>query len=670
MSTTTQSLPFTLPGVYRYLDGVAPQPDVDTGGYDFSIGGNGFRYATDQQNPWQRITEPTTVRRFDDSNEPGEQSLSPLPWIKSQNSFHGGAGQRNLEQGFTAFQYEQEQVSHVRFDTCLGVDVWTPGVVKRLPTTTVYAPSRSTTCFVAAGDASGIDHVYAGGVHTLYRASFASGDDTTPTYTDYDLSGYGNASNVTVGSIATDGQNGYALLHLAADGTTPGASVRTVVVRLSPSSSTPVLLYKAAADSTQHKGVLGWAKARLVGAIDTKLYELDPSAAAAALPAAKYTHPSPAWAWSCVSESPSAVLVAGQAATKPDILAFELDSTGVVPTLSGGASVGQLPAGELVYSMTSVLGSFIALGTARGVRIGTYDTYTGALKLGPATVVSTAAVNGVVTRDRFVYAGYTNQQADGKTGLCRVDVSYVVDASGRNAWAPDLRPPSTAASGLGAVIDLDILPWGNRLIWYSTDGFHVEGSAPSADGDAYLQTSRIRYDTTEQKLFKSAQITGTLDTATVTVTAETPFGGASNLGTFGFLVDGNPGEFGLPTGLSEWLQLRFTLNGAGCQLSSYQVKAYPSPKVQDVITLTANCFVNESDKSGLSVVDPRQPRERFEAVRQLKLAGQEVRFVEYTNQGSVALSVLIDQVAFQSYSRPSVDDDFGGYVTLKLRVTQ
>jgi hypothetical protein len=677
---SNKSLPLLLPGVYRLQPGQVAQPDVDTGGYDFSIGGNGFRFATDaQQFPYSRVTEPTTVRRFDDSNEPGEQSLSPLPWIKSQNSFHGGAGQRNLERGYTAFQYEQEQVSHVRFDTSLGVDVWTPGVVKRLPRTTVTATGLSTTTFAAANSplapGSG-DYVIAGGSDALSVVAWPSGPDNPGTYVDLTplVHSYGGGA-FTVESIATDGSSWFALVHFTSNLTNAAyAGVRTFILTAEyyDVTSGGTLLYKAANDSVQHHGVLGWAKARLVAGIDRKLYELDPGATApSALPTtAVYTHPSQRWTWTAISESPGSVLGAGVSGAKPDILSFDLDTSGPVPVLGGGASVGQVPNGERIYSMVNVLGTFIALGTTKGIRVGTFDTYTGALKLGPLSVETTSPVRGVATRDRFVYGGFTDQQADGTTGLCRVDLSYIVDATGRNAWAPDLRPPSTATTGTGDVLDVDVLPASNRMFWYSDDGLHVEGDGPSADGVAWLKTSRIRYDTAEFKLFKSARIAGTLSDSSITVAAETPFGGGVNLGTFGFLVDGNPGEFGLPTEICEWVQMRFQLNGATCQLNSYQVKAYPSPKVQDVITLTANCFVNETDKSGLSVVDPRQPRERFEAVRQLKLDGQEVRYVEYTNQGAVALLVLIDQVAFQSFSRPSTETDFGGYVTLKLRVTQ
>jgi hypothetical protein len=667
------TLPLILPGIFEPLPGEVITSDVDFGGYDFSIGGHGFRFATDQNFPYQRVTEPTQNRRFDESSEPGEQSLSPLPWIKSQSSFHGGAGQLNLEQGRNSFQYQQEQVDRLRFDTCLGVDVWKPGEVSRLPTTTITSTATAVTDFVATNSSSNptFDVIMAGGVHCLYNVVFGSGADVAGTVNSVTLTNYGGASNVTVDSIVSDGAYYYAIFQLAADSTLGGAGVRTVVVKgLNGFSTEPAVLYKAAADSTQHPGTLGWAKARLMAGLDNKMYELDVSVAGAALPTPKYTHPSTAFRWSTITEGPTSVLAAGQVNSYPDILALELDTNGAVPTLTGGTSVAQLPAGELVTSMRTVLNSFLALGTTKGVRIGTFDTYSGRLKLGPLSVETTAPVYGVAPRDRFIYAGFTNQQADGTTGLCRVDLSMIVDSAGRNAWAPDLRPPTTAATGHGTVVGLGILPNAQRMVWYSTDGFHVEGGAPAATGSAWVKTSRIRYDTTESKLFKSARITGTLDAASVQVTAHTPYGGARNVGTFGFFTEVDTGEFNLPSELSEWMQLQFSLIGTSCVLSSYQVKSYPAPKVQDVITVTANCFLKESDRGGLDVIDPETPRQRFENVRQLKLAGAEVRYVEFTNQGPVAETVLIDQVAFQSFSRPTDDSDLGGYITLKLRVTQ
>jgi hypothetical protein len=103
-----------------------------------------------------------------------------------------------------------------------------------------------------------------------------------------------------------------------------------------------------------------------------------------------------------------------------------------------------------------------------------------------------------------------------------------------------------------------LLPQANRLAFIASDGIHVEQSAPSPDDPAWIRTSRIRYDTTEMKLFRTGRITGTLDSSSIQVSAITPFSGTKILGTFGFLLDGNSGDFDLPSGLYEWIQLQLT----------------------------------------------------------------------------------------------------------------
>lgn len=670
-----RKLPLLLPSAVVLAAGVDSTPsDVDTGGYDVMIGGHGFRLATDQQFYYSRGTEPTTTHRYDSSLEPGEQSLSPIPWIKSQSSFHAGAGQLNLEQGFTAFQYQAEQVEHIRFDTCQGVDVWTPGKVTRLPATLITSLGGADFSQMITAAVGGFDYAIGGGVHTFAQAKWTAGPGSAPTVNSIDLSALAGVSNCTVTSIVTDGANYYALIQMAANGTTTPAGVRTVIVKGDVSSVVaPTIIYKGPATSVQWPGTLGWAKARLVAGLNQSLYELQTAPTTPPVDlstlTAKYTHPSSSFSWTCFSESPVAILAAGNAGRQSTVLEFALDTSGAVPTLAGGAVVAVLPPGELIYSLGSMLGSFLSIGTSQGLRIGTFDTYTGRLALGPISVTSTQPILSTTGRDRFVYAGHTNQQPDGKTGLVRLDLSFTVDAAGRLAWAPDLRPPDSAATGLGAVQCVGLLPLANRLIFVAADGLHVEQAAPNGDANAWLRTSRIRYSTAEMKLFKAARVTGTLDSASITVTGITPFGGSTPLGTFGFLTDGNPGEFGLPGSTHEWIQMQFALNGATCQMGSYYVKAYPAPARQRVITLTVNCFSNETDRYGLAVSDPETTRKRLQNLEDLEDIGDEVRYVEFTNQGAQALIVLIDQLEYKSFSRPNVEDDFGGYITLRLRLT-
>jgi hypothetical protein len=190
------------------------------------------------------------------------------------------------------------------------------------------------------------------------------------------------------------------------------------------------------------------------------MYELNPAAPVHSdLPATpNYFNPSPGWTWTAITESPTGILGAGTAGNQTSILEFTLDTSGGTPFLTGGSSIAQLPVGETINSMEAILGASLAMATSKGVRVGSFDTYTGRLKVGPISVTTNSACLDVATRDRFVYAGFTNQQADGKTGLVRVDLSMEVDVAGRLAYAPDLRPPTSAPTGLGSVTVVNILP--------------------------------------------------------------------------------------------------------------------------------------------------------------------------------------------------------------------
>jgi hypothetical protein len=85
--------------------------------------------------------------------------------------------------------------------------------------------------------------------------------------------------------------------------------------------------------------------------------------------------------------------------------------------------------------------------------------------------------------------------------------------------------------------------------------------------------------------------------------------------------------------------------------------------------MTVNCFREEVDKFGLSVTDPVMPRQRYEALKALESSGNEIRLVEFTVTGSIATLVVIDQLEYHSFSRPTILDDFGGYLTIKMRET-
>jgi len=97
--------------------------------YDVAIGGMPFVYAISDANPYIRQTAPYRKEQFDNQTEPGEQSLTGW-WLRSQSSFHEGAGITFYDPGLIPGEGTS------RFADSKGVDVWTEGEVTLLKDST------------------------------------------------------------------------------------------------------------------------------------------------------------------------------------------------------------------------------------------------------------------------------------------------------------------------------------------------------------------------------------------------------------------------------------------------------------------------------------------------------------------------------------------------------
>ena len=110
--------------------------------YDVAFGGIPFFIAPTDQNPYQRETAPYRKDQFDNSREPGEQSLTGW-WLRSQSSFHGGAGIKFFDPS------AGESIGYRYFDS-QGVNPWVKGQVTLLKDTT--------NAHVTTGAVVGTDH--------------------------------------------------------------------------------------------------------------------------------------------------------------------------------------------------------------------------------------------------------------------------------------------------------------------------------------------------------------------------------------------------------------------------------------------------------------------------------------------------------------------------------
>ena len=128
--TVAPDITGTLPGAVVELAGTtAPATYTPTGvRFDVSIGGVPFMLTSGKDTPYIRQTAPIQKPQFDVSPEAGEQTLDQY-WIRSQASWHRGAGVKFYEPAATSSSYlwqpGEELVTEFRFESSAGVDVWT-----------------------------------------------------------------------------------------------------------------------------------------------------------------------------------------------------------------------------------------------------------------------------------------------------------------------------------------------------------------------------------------------------------------------------------------------------------------------------------------------------------------------------------------------------------------
>jgi hypothetical protein len=373
--------------------------------YDVAIGGQPFLLAASDKFPYQRQTATYRKQQFDNSKEIGEQSFEGW-WLRSQSSFHLGAGINYLD------PYLSENVQF-RFNDSAGVDVWTPGQVSMLADTeNVFTLSDNIQMFGAI-DSLDQDCVFVSDDDVLTRIA-ADGTDATIAYG-------GSGSDIT--SLAQDGLNYY-------------AANDTGIYRgdLTGTGATGSIFYQTG-DNT----VIGFVKQRLVAAIGPSVYEITSSTGATGPLVAdkRYTHPDVNWIWTAIVEGPQAIYASGYRGNNSSIFKFTLSTVGVMPTLTNAVTAADFPDDEHVTALGVYLGTYMMIGTNKGIRVGILDA-NGDITYGPLIYEKSdvSHTTAFAFEDRFAYATVTND-IDGKSGLIRIDLSQEIEP-GRYAYAKDL----------------------------------------------------------------------------------------------------------------------------------------------------------------------------------------------------------------------------------------
>jgi hypothetical protein len=605
--------------------------------YDIAISGQPFLLGASDKYPYQRQTATYRKQQFDNSKEIGEQSFEGW-WLRSQSSFHLGAGINYLD------PYLSENVQF-RFNDSAGVDVWTQGQVSMLPdTTNVFTVADNINMFGAI-DSLDQDCVFVSNNTTLTRIA-SDGTDFTVAYG-------GSGTNIT--SLAQDGLNYY-------------AANATNIYRgaLTGTGATGTAYYPTA----NAKVVMAYVKQRIVAGIGEKIYEITQSRGGTNPDAsdARYTHPDTGWTWSSIVEGPQAVYASGYRGTNSSIFKFTLSTAGVMPTLTQAVTAADFPDDEHVTALGVYLGTYMLIGTNRGIRVGIIDA-NGDISYGPLTYEKSDAshTTSFAFKDSFAYATITNG-IDGKSGLIRIDLSQETEP-GRYAYAKDLSSGVTGSCRAVAFIG----DTGRAAFAVADSGVYFE-HATNKTLSGFLDTGYIRYATIEKKYFKLVKPRfNTPMFGTCVISTKEVDGDTNSIIT---IANGTPAlNTDLATNIAtpqEELAFRFTFGRdatdatKGPVFDGYQVKSLPAIVRARQLTIPLINYDFETDRYGIQNGYEGRAWIRLQALENLEAAGDTVIIQDFTTGEQI--TGLIEQLSFERNTPPDRRySGFGGIVYVSIR---
>jgi hypothetical protein len=261
--------------------------------YDVAVGGIPFIYAISDARPYIRQTAPYRKDQFDNGTEPGEQSLTGW-WIRSQMSFHSGAGIKFYDPATT------DENGHYRFADSKGVDVWTKGEAKLLKNVTT---SHITTGTIASNgrpqqEIRSIKWNTTEGIllKDEYDVDKIAVDGTVTHFIDYN-----SGADSPVYAICDDGTTAYWITN-----TVTKKTVYKKALTLTSSDADTKMFDEV---GTISNAIMDYVKERIILCADNKVYEF--SGSATAMPTAVYTNPSSGHVYTSITASGPAIYIAG-----------------------------------------------------------------------------------------------------------------------------------------------------------------------------------------------------------------------------------------------------------------------------------------------------------------------------------------------------------------------
>jgi hypothetical protein len=597
--------------------------------YDVAFAGLPFFLAASDDTPYRRVTAQYRKQQIDQTREAGEQTLTGW-WLRSQSSFHLGAG-------IKYFEPAQGESLRFQFTESKGVDVFTNGQVTLLNDTASFYSGSDPGQLIGLNDGTDDCIIFTDGTAIKKQASSA-GSPTTITQA-------GTPS--TIFSLTTDGSNYYFI---------NGTRVHRGSVGAVPADAE---IYTAASTT---RATIRFVKQRLILAKENVLYELDANATASAvLPTALYTHPNPNWVWSSISEGPQAIYVAGYDpnGTSSSVFKITLDLANAnalgFPELNVPSVVIDLPDGESINDFDVYLGLYAVLATSAGFRVGIVDN-TGDIQYGPL-LFKDAPCKGIAFKDNFAFI---STLIEGEAGLIRTDLSTtVVSNSLIFPWAWDLIAAGTGTSAT------DVAFFGNsdRLVFSTVSDDIWAESTTSLVESGYIQTGYIRYNTLEPKIFKLLFPRFISTNGSLSLQSIDSAGNTYNIGTYAQGATITESGIPYPASAQEYLGFKFTFNRSstnillGPTFNGYQIKSLVATPRQRLIQYPVFCYDHESDKFGVEVGYEGFAFSRMQQIETVENLGDTIVVQDFrTGESYIG---LIEEMDF--INRTPTDKRFSGF---------
>jgi len=618
--------------------------DPTTYKFDVAIGGMPFIYGITDATPFKRQTAEFRTQRFDNARDPGEQSLSGSGyWIRSQSSFHLGGGITYQEPivGTT------EEVKF-QFSDSIGVDPWTPGQLSLLHSTSLTQASTAR---------SGVFSTIISGVEYLVKVTGSAAVTARVTTT------------TTAGTTATIINNtaiNEEILYAAMGGNDLMMVTPTKVWRYSFDAVTPALHQDYAINTANATtAFISYVKQRfMLGFTDTAkntfVYELvrntgssinlstlTPVNGSATLPIG--------FRFMGITESSAAIYVGGFSGDEGLALKITVDNTGALGTMT---TVLVLPRGEKLTGMYGYLGTYVALGTSRGIRIAVSDA-TGNLSYGPLVYESANDVYAFTASNEFIYAG-VKAEIDGFSGIIRINLGAPL-TSGKYAYAKDLY----ATGVTGAVWSIATFSNGHKAFTVENSGLWRESMTDYVESGE-ITTGIIRFDTFENKAWKRIKIRledvlqGDIDMFRVIDGTDIAFQTIPEGTTEIYDYDLAP----VFSTVSAEAQFKFRLNRnntdptKGAVIYGYSVKALPTPTRARVLQIPIFCFDQETDRNKQIIGFQGYALARLQALEQMEALGETLIIQDFT-AGGEPIEAVVEQVTFTRTTPPNAN--FSGY---------